>query len=141
MDEVRGFFQRWVFPYLPYPHFMGLAPLDSVLALLLRTRMKMPVALWPRLTRFLEHPELELSNNLAENSMRPVAIGRKNWIHVGSPQAGPKIAAIFSIVESCRKLNVPIRQYLADVLPGLADHSIQSLAELAPAAYAARMAK
>jgi len=52
-----------------------------------------------------------------------------------------KIAAIFSIVESCRKLDIPIRQYLADVLPGLADRSIQSLDELTPAAYAAKMAK
>src|SRR5258708_19603404 len=59
--------------------------------------------LWDKLTRFLEYPELELSNNLAENSMRPVAIGRKNWIHVGSPQAGPKIAAILSVVERCQR--------------------------------------
>ena len=43
-----------------------------------------------------------LTTNLAENSMRPVALGRKNWIHVGSPQAGPKVAAILSVVESCR---------------------------------------
>jgi len=57
------------------------------------------LTLWQKLTRFLEYPELELSNNLAENSMRPVALGRKNWIHVGSPQAGPKIAAILSVVE------------------------------------------
>ncbi len=42
------------------------------------------LAQWKKLTRFLEHPELDLSNNLAENSMRPVALGRKNWIHVGS---------------------------------------------------------
>jgi transposase len=48
------------------------------------------LTLWRKLTRFLEYPELELSNNLAENSMRPVALGRKNWIHIGSPQAGPK---------------------------------------------------
>src|ERR1035438_2068411 len=58
------------------------------------------LSLWKKLTRFLEHPELELSNNQAENSMRPVALGRKNWIHVGSQQAGPKVAAILSIVES-----------------------------------------
>ncbi len=58
---------------------------------------KYTLALWPRLTRFLEHPELELSNNLAENSMRPVALGRKNWIHPGSKDAGPKVAAILSI--------------------------------------------
>jgi len=96
------------------------------------------LALWPKLTRFLKHPEVELSNNLAENSMRPVALGRKNWIHVGSPKAGPKVAAILSIVETCRRMKIPVREYLGAVLPGLADVSIQRLAELTPAAWAAR---
>jgi hypothetical protein len=96
---------------------------------------------WVELTQFLDHPIIELSTNWAENSMRPIAIGRKNWLHLGSKEAGPKIAALFSIVESCRKLGVPIRQYLADTLPGLADRSIQSLAELTPTIYAAKMAK
>jgi hypothetical protein len=96
------------------------------------------LSLWRKLTRFLEYPELELSNNLAENSMRPIALGRKNWIHVGSQQAGPKVAAILSIVESCRRLKIPIREYLADILPGLADTSVQQLAELTPAAWAAK---
>src|SRR5208282_1973379 len=73
------------------------------------------LALWNKLTLVLEYPELELSNNLAENSMRPIAVGRKNWIHVGSAQAGPKVAAILSIVESCRRMNVPVREYLAAV--------------------------
>ena len=98
------------------------------------------LSFWSKLTVFLKHPELELSTNLAENSMRPIAIGRKNWLHLGSKEAGPKIAAIFSVVESCRRLNIPIRKYLADVLPGLANRSIQSLAELTPAAFAARLA-
>jgi transposase len=66
---------------------------------------------------------------------------RKNWLHVGSKEAGPKIAAIFSVIESCRKLNIPTRKYLADVLPGLAERSIQALADLIPTAYAARLAK
>jgi hypothetical protein len=96
---------------------------------------------WKKLTLFLDHPIIELSTNWAENSMRPIAIGRRNWLHLGSKEAGPKIAAIFSVIESCRKLGVPIRQYLADVLPGLADRSIQTLADLIPTAYAARMAK
>jgi hypothetical protein len=94
------------------------------------------LALWEKLTRFLEYPELELSNNLAENSMRPIAIGRKNWIHVGSQQAGPKIAAILSVVESCRRIKLPVRDYLAAILPGLADLPIQRLPELTPAAWA-----
>jgi transposase len=93
---------------------------------------------WPRLEIFLQHPEVELSNNLAENSMRGVAIGRKNWIHIGSPTAGPRIAAILSVTESCRRLGVPIREYLAAILPGLADVRIQKLANLTPAAWAAR---
>src|SRR5437870_13489196 len=84
------------------------------------------LTLWEKLTRFLEYPEMELSTNLAENSMRPVALGRKNWIHIGSPQAGPKVAAILSVVESCRRLKLPVRDYLTAVLPGLADLRIRS---------------
>jgi transposase len=99
------------------------------------------LTLWKKLTLFLEYPELELSNNLAENSMRPIAIGRRNWIHLGSKEAGPKVAAIFSIVESCRRIGLPIREYLAAVLPGLSNRSIQSLDQLTPAAYAASKAK
>ena len=57
--------------------------------------------------------------------MRPVAIGRKNWIHIGSQQAGPRVAAILSVVESCRRLKIPVRDYLGTILPGLANTSIQ----------------
>ncbi len=96
------------------------------------------LALWKKLTRFLEYPELELSTNLAENSMRPVALGRKNWLHIGSPQAGPKVAAILSVVESCRRLKVPVRNYFFAILPGLADLPIRCLPDLTPAGWAAR---
>ena len=94
------------------------------------------LALWDKLTKFLEHPELELSNNTAENSMRPVVVGRKNWIHVGSEKAGPKVAAILSVVETCRRLKVPLRDYLAGVLPGLATVSMQRVGQYTPAAWA-----
>jgi transposase len=60
------------------------------------------LTLWSRLSRFLDYPELELSNNLAENAMRPVALGRRNWIHVGSKEAGPRVAAIISIFRSSK---------------------------------------
>ena len=96
------------------------------------------LGLWERLQRFLDYPELELSTNLAENSMRGIALGRKNWIHIGSPQAGPKVAAILSVVETCRRLDIPVREYLGAILPGLADVSIQKLAVLTPTAWAAR---
>lgn len=93
---------------------------------------------WPKLIRFLDYPELELSTNLAENSIRPIAVGRKNWIHVGSPQAGPKVAAILSIVETCRRIHLPVREYLSAVLPGLANMQLQHLSDLTPTAWAAQ---
>jgi transposase len=96
------------------------------------------LTLWSRLSRFLEYPEVELSNNLVENAMRPVALGRKNWIHLGSKEAGPRVAAIISIVETCRRLNLPVRDYLGSVLPGLADFPIKRVAELTPSAWVAR---
>ncbi|MBV8401903.1 MAG: IS66 family transposase [Acetobacteraceae bacterium] len=94
------------------------------------------LTLWGRLTRFLDYPEVELSNNLAENSMRPVALGRKNWIHIGSKEAGPRVANILSVVETCRRLVLPVRDYLAAVLPGLADFPVQRVGELTPAVWA-----
>jgi hypothetical protein len=64
--------------------------------------------------------------------MRGVALGRRNWIHIGSQLAGPKVAAILSVVENCRRIGLPIREYLAAFLPGLADRSIHSLEQLTP---------
>ena len=92
--------------------------------------------LWPRLLYFVEYPEVELSTNLAENSMRPIAVGRKNWIHLGSKFAGPKVAAILSVLETCRRLRIPVRDYLASVLPGLANRSVRRLQNLTPSAWA-----
>lgn len=112
------------------------AQLEALPASALGKAARYTLALWPKLVRFLDYPEIELSNNLAENSMRPLVIGRKNWIHLGSQQAGPKVAAILSVVESCRRLKLPIREYLADVLPGLADRPLQQIKHFTPAAWA-----
>jgi transposase len=70
--------------------------------------------------------------------MRPIALGRKNWIHIGSQEAGPRVAAILSVIETCRRLNLPVRDYLGCVLPGLADFPAPRVAELTPSAWAAR---
>jgi transposase len=91
---------------------------------------------WPRLRRCFDYAKVELSNNLAENSMRPVALGRKNWLHVGSAQSGPKVAAILSVVESCRRLRIPVREYLLAVLPGMARRKVSEVAALTPARWA-----
>jgi transposase len=96
--------------------------------------------MWPKLRRCFDHAEVELSNNLAENSMRPVALGRKNWLHVGSAQSGPKVAAIISVIESCRRLGVPVKEYLLAVLPGMARRKLPEVVSLTPARWSAARA-
>jgi hypothetical protein len=93
--------------------------------------------MWPKLRRCFDYGEVELSNNLAENSMRPVTLGRKNWLHVGSAKAGPKVATIISIVESCRRLGVPVKDYLLDVLPGIDRRKLSEIAQLTPSRWSA----
>jgi transposase len=66
-----------------------------------------------------------------------MAIGPKNWLHVGSPQAGPKVAAILSVVESCRRLGIPVKDYLAEVLAGLNRRTLSEVANLTPARWSA----
>lgn len=93
--------------------------------------------MWPKLRRCFDYAEVELSNNLAENSMRGVALGRKNWLHVGSVKSGPKVAAILSIIESCRRLGVPAKDYLLAVLPGLDRRKMSEVAQITPARWSA----
>jgi len=64
---------------------------------------------WSRLEEYLSDGRIEIDNNWCEGAIRPLALGRKNWLHVGSPEAGPKIAAIASIVETCRRLDINLR--------------------------------
>jgi transposase len=90
---------------------------------------------WEKLHRVFDHGEVELSNNLAENSMRPVALGRKNWPHVGSKEAGPKVAAVLSVIESCRRLGISARDYLLDVLSGMNRRKLSEVASVTPSRW------
>jgi transposase len=92
---------------------------------------------WSRLEEFLKDGVVEIDNNWCEGAIRPLALGRKNWLHIGSEQAGPKVAAIASIVETCRRLDINLRKYLKDVLPKLGDWPAKRVAELTPTAWKA----
>jgi len=90
------------------------------------------LGMWPRLEVFLRDGRVEIDNNWCENGMRPLALGRKNWLHIGSPEAGIKIAAIASLFETCKRHGLPVREYLLDVLPRIADWPSQRITELTP---------
>ena len=96
---------------------------------------------WSRLEEYLKDGRIEIDNNWCEGGMRPWALGRKNWLHIGSPEAGPKIAAIASIVETCRRLDINLRDYLRDVLPKLGEWPIKRVGELTPTAWKAAQAR
>jgi transposase len=95
---------------------------------------------WARLIVYATHGEVEIDNNWCENAMRPVALGRKNWLHIGSAEAGPRVAAITSIIETCRRLDINVREYLLEVLPQVPTWPAKRIAELTPMAWAAAKA-
>jgi transposase len=95
---------------------------------------------WDRVSAYAEYGEVEIDNNWCENAMRPTVLGRKNWLHIGSEDAGPKIAAITSVIETCRRLTVNPREYLLEVLPQIPDWPAKRIAELTPMAWRARRA-
>lgn len=95
---------------------------------------------WNRMEEYLRDGQVEIDNNWCEGAMRPIALGRKNWLHVGDQSAGPKLAAIMSTAETCRRLDIPLRPYLSDVLPKLGDWPINRVAELTPSAWKAAKA-
>jgi transposase len=95
---------------------------------------------WKRLIVYAGNGEVEVCNNLCENSMRGPVLGRKNWLHFGSEDAGPRIAAIMSVMETCRRLGINEREYLNDVLPKIPAWPANRVAELTPMAWQAARA-
>ena len=75
---------------------------------------------------------LQIDNNDIERMIRPVAIGRKNWMFSGSHHGASMSAVIFSVLQTCKALKVNPQAYLTDVLPKLADLNTTSLDGLTP---------
>ena len=69
--------------------------------------------------RYVDHGEVEIDNNLLENSIRPIAVGRKNYLFAGSEGGAEAAANIYSITETCRRLGIDPYAYLCDVFAKL----------------------
>ncbi len=87
---------------------------------------------WDALVRYTEAGFLEIDNNAAEREMKRIAIGRKNWLFVGSPQGGAMAAVMLSFTSTCNRLEVEPWSYLQDVLSRLPTLSRGQLDELLP---------
>ena len=86
---------------------------------------------------YIEHPYAHLDNNVAERTFRTLAIGRKNWLFVGSLQGGEATAILLSLVQTCRARGINPREYLEDVLRRFQSHPYNRLSELLPKEWAA----
>jgi hypothetical protein len=87
---------------------------------------------WPALTRYLADGRLEISNNAAERAIRPLALGRKNWIFAGSDSGGERAAAIYTLIETAKLNGLDPEAYLREVFSQIADHPINRIADLLP---------
>jgi len=90
------------------------------------------LGLAPYLANYLNHPDARLDNNVAERGLRPLTIGRKNWLFVGSEDSGRSAATILSLVQTCRNLGINPQEYLEDVLRRIMGHPAKMIHELLP---------
>lgn len=98
----------------------------------LRTALGYFCSLIPYLKNYTQHAYARLDNNVAERAVRPLAIGRKNWLFFGSIDGGEAGAVLLSLVQTCRGLNINPREYLEDVMRRIMSHNAQKLSELLP---------
>ncbi len=87
---------------------------------------------WKQLTAYLADGRLPIDNNLVENAIRPVALGRKNWLFAGSPEGAKRMAIIYSLVATCRLNNINPYEYFVDILPKIASYPANKIADLTP---------
>lgn len=91
---------------------------------------------WSKLVAYVDHGEVEIDNNLVENAIRPLALGRKNYLFAGNKDAAENIATYYTIFSSCKALGVNPTQYLVWVLTELPNYTISDIAKFTPSAYA-----
>ena len=87
---------------------------------------------WVALTRFVDDGRLPVDNNWIENQIRPIAIGRNNWLFAGSLRAGQRGAAVMSLIQSARLNGHDPYAYLSDVLRRLPTQRASQIGELLP---------
>ncbi len=100
----------------------------SALAMALRYALSR----WDALCRYTTDGRLDICNNAAERAIRPLAIGRKNWLFAGSDAGGERAATIYTLVETARMNGIDPEAYLRAVIACIADHPMKRIDELLP---------
>lgn len=111
--------------------------LDSTLAKIsgkssLAQAIRYATSRWEALTRYIDDGRLEMSNNAAERAIRPIALGRKNYLFAGSDEGGRRAALVYTLIETAKMNGVDPEAWLADVIARITDHPINRIGELLP---------
>ena len=91
---------------------------------------------WASMQVYLEHGEVEIDNNLVENAIRPSAVGKKNQLFIGHPEAGERSAILYTQLISAKAQSVDPQTYLTDVIKRLPGADPNDLDQLTPANWA-----
>lgn len=94
--------------------------------------MRYALARWEALTRYTDNGFCEISNNAAERAIRPLALGRKNYLFAGSDRGGERAAAIYTLIETAKMNGLDPKAYLSKILTVIADHPINRIQDLLP---------
>ena len=87
---------------------------------------------WAALNRYTADGRLEMSNNAAERAVRPLVLGRKNYLTCGSDAGGQRAACIYTLVETAKMNGINPQAYLTDILGRIAEHPIHQIDALLP---------
>jgi transposase len=104
--------------------FLPQSPINKAIAHALKIRRT--------LTRYTKDGRLPIDNNLAENGIRPIALGRKNWLFLGSETGGQTAAILMTFCTTCRKLKINTWEYFTDVLQRINTHPMSKIDDLLP---------
>lgn len=90
------------------------------------------LSLWDPLSRYLDDGRIEIDNLIAERALRPIAVGRRNYLFAGSDNGGQRAAILYSLIGTARLNGLDPEAYLRHVLSRIADHPINRIEELLP---------
>jgi len=136
-DEIKNYRLQNAIPILTALHkILQTQLLNSLPKSPLGIALQYTLARWDKLNVYLQDGNLRIDNNLVENSIRPVAIGRKNYLFAGNHEAARRSAMLYSLFATCKLHHVNPIQWLTYVFENINDHKINAIEQLLPQNYA-----
>jgi transposase len=135
-EQIKEYRQELSIPILESLHTLLKKQLNEALPQSpLGKALQYTLSRWDKLCVYTQHGELRIDNNLIENSIRPVALGRKNYLFAGSHEAAQRGAILYSLFATCRLHHINPTEWLVDVLSKIKDYKINAIEELLPQNY------